>query len=159
MNKTERRKEKFEKFPIDRSSWKSGPWDNEPDYHEWTTKAGYEAFAGRLDMGTWYGYVVAPHPPYDMHIKFHRFMKKLNSMGIPPCFTGRLGLVAKTDIENVGEFCFSFEHNAPPSDPDKKCFGPYKTLEETIETCEKLAEDLLLLNNDETLYINFDRYG
>lgn len=154
MNKTERRKDKFERFPIDRSSWKPGPWDNEPDYHDWETKAGYQAFAGRLDMGTWYGYVVAPHPSSEIPgLKFRRFMNKLGTMGI------RCGMVVKTEIENVGEFCFSFEHYAPPSDPDKKCFGPYKTFEEIIEACEKLANNLLSLNNDESLYINFDRYG
>jgi hypothetical protein len=31
--------EQVDKTPMDRSGWPKGPWDDEPDRHEWRTKA------------------------------------------------------------------------------------------------------------------------
>lgn len=54
---------------IDRSGWTKGPWDDEPDRVEWTTKAGLPAPLRRNMMGAWCGYVaVAPgHPMHGAH--------------------------------------------------------------------------------------------
>jgi hypothetical protein len=48
------------KAPIDRSGWPKGPWDDEPDRHEWRTKAGYPGLAVRHSLGHWCGYVAVP---------------------------------------------------------------------------------------------------
>lgn len=42
---------------VDRSAWPRGPWDQESDREDWTTKAGLPAIALRQDSGHWCGYV------------------------------------------------------------------------------------------------------
>lgn len=47
-----------------KEAWGPGPWQEEPDRAEWTTRAGYKAYAVRGPMGSWCGYVIIPpdHP-------------------------------------------------------------------------------------------------
>jgi len=56
---------------IDKSAWPRGPWDDEPDTHEWINRAsGYDCFAQRSDItGAWCGYVGLPkgHPWWEKH--------------------------------------------------------------------------------------------
>ena len=45
----------------DRSTWPSGPWDDEPDRVDWTDDmTGYPCFVKRGPMGAWCGYVGVP---------------------------------------------------------------------------------------------------
>lgn len=132
---------------IDRSQWKSGPWDNEPDFYEWITESGYEAYCGRLPTGTWYGYVIAPHPD---GIEFSKYMHYLHWD-----LKHQVGMVVKTDIKNVGEFGVSFEHNEAPGPTNRTFYrGPYRTLDDMKKDLEALAKDILLLNNDSSIYQN-----
>lgn len=132
---------------IDRSDWASGPWDTEVDYVEWTTKAGYPAYAARLDTGAWYSITEAPHP---MGFSFSKFCHTLGEMRRD---TLSPGSVSKTDQPEIGGFSLSFEHWKSPGPSKRSWFkGEYKTLEEVIEITESLAQDLLLLNNDPSLY-------
>ncbi len=113
---------------------------------------GYPAFAGRLQTGAWYGIVEAPHP---LGIDFSRFIHTL-------CFNNNysIGSVSKTDIETIGQFTISFEHWEEPNpdkDPQSTTYktwnrGPYRTLEDLKTICEKMANDILSLNNNPNLY-------
>ena len=130
---------------IDRTNWEPGPWDYEPDYYEWITEAGYEAYIGRLDFGSFYCVVIAPHPSgYD----FSKFMKYLMHE-----MSNHISLVSKTDIENVSEFCMSFEHYKRP-DPREQKFsrGGYPLLEVVKKFGENAASGIWLLNTNRNLY-------
>lgn len=47
-------------YKVDRSGWRSGPWDNEPDRIEWITALGYPAIILRNDAVALCGYVGVP---------------------------------------------------------------------------------------------------
>lgn len=53
----------------DRSNWKSGPWDTEPDHVQWIDRdSWYPCIAHRQEDGYWCGYVgVPPSHPYYGH--------------------------------------------------------------------------------------------
>lgn len=44
----------------DKSTWPRGPWTNEPDRVEWTTRAGYVGLVRRGPSGALCGYVAIP---------------------------------------------------------------------------------------------------
>lgn len=44
---------------IDRSSWGSGPWDNEPDFHV-VRYRGYKIVLSRSNLGNWRAYIGVP---------------------------------------------------------------------------------------------------
>lgn len=46
----------FESFK-DRSTWRPGPWHDEPDFSAWTTREGYLAVASRMETGAWCGMI------------------------------------------------------------------------------------------------------
>jgi hypothetical protein len=51
--------------PTDRTGWRSGPWDGEPDRAEWRDEATeLPCLAKRSRLGSWCGYVAVPpgHP-------------------------------------------------------------------------------------------------
>lgn len=132
---------------IDRSEWPPGPWDNEPDYYEWTTEAGYEAYTCRLMCGAWVGIIIAPYPTDGMMLlAFSHTMrdKRFDQLDHQP------GMISKTDQEGIGEFCLSMEHWESPGPASyrpiggpKFTRGPYKTLEEVKQICENVAADIL----------------
>src|SRR5579885_2819656 len=132
MNKADYKTKK-----VDRSSWKSGPWDNEPDYYEWTTNVGYFVWMGRLDSGAWFAIIEAPCPTDGtMLLAFsHTLCYKINS--------SQFGMIDKTDKEDIGGFVYSMEHWESPGPSKREWYrGPYKTLEETKQFCEELAQDI-----------------
>ena len=139
---------------IDRSGWPAGPWDNEPDFHEWTTEAGYPAYAGRLESGAWYGAIIAPYPTEGiMSLAFAHTLREKRMRHME--YT--VGMVSKTDVEGIGEHCLSMEHWASPGPAygDRTWNrGPYKTLQELIKICETVASDILDLHTTET-YKNY----
>lgn len=141
---------------VDRSTWKSGPWDNEPDYHEWTTRAGYPAYIGRLDSGAWAGSVIAPGPPGEKGWEKMKFYHKLEYIGWDKNAEFSTGHSSYTDVEGILEYCGSAEHWESPG-PSKRIWwrGPYKTMDEFKERCENLASALLKLHNDPSLYEDF----
>lgn len=53
----------------DRTHWQRGPWDNEPDRADWTSKTGFKCAMRRGGSGAWCGYVMIPvgHPWYRKH--------------------------------------------------------------------------------------------
>lgn len=56
-------------YIVDRSKWRSGPWDGEPDRIEWKTDAGLPALMVRQrNHGAWCGYV-AVAPDHSLHGK------------------------------------------------------------------------------------------
>lgn len=139
---------------IDRSSWGAGPWDNEPDYYEWTTEAGYSAYAGRLDTGTWYGIVVAPYPTESMMLLAfcHHIRDKYFNHGR---IDHQPGVISKTDQEGIGEYCMSMEHYKAPSDSENKPKrGPYKTLEDVKVICENNARYIFETLQDKS-YVDY----
>jgi hypothetical protein len=50
---------------IDRSGWRAGPWDSEPDRVEWRA-SGFPCLAVRNHIGAWCGYVELP-PGHPLH--------------------------------------------------------------------------------------------
>jgi hypothetical protein len=51
---------------VDRSGWRPGPWDQEPDKLNWKTEVGLDGMIVRNGMGALCGYVAVPngHPLY-----------------------------------------------------------------------------------------------
>lgn len=141
---------------VDRSTWKSGPWDNEPDYYEWTTRAGYPAYLGRLSSGAWAGAVSAPEAPGDKSYIKHMFYNKLAYMGYNTKKEFSTGHSSYTDTPGILDYCSSAEHWEAPGPSNRTWWrGPYKTLEEFKERCENLADALLELHNNPDLYKDF----
>jgi len=56
-------------YQADRSRWKRGPWDREPEDRVDFVHAGFACFIKRGPMGAWCGYVGVPatHPAYGLH--------------------------------------------------------------------------------------------
>lgn len=53
--------EQIDTTPTDRTGWPAGPWDNEPDRHEWRDPGtGLACLARRGPLGAWCGYVAVP---------------------------------------------------------------------------------------------------
>ena len=138
---------------INRQDWASGPWDNEPDYYEWTTAAGYEAYLFRLDTGTWVGNIIAPYPTEGTTLM--AFSHTLRDKRWRQ-FDHRIGLISKTETDGIGEFGLSMEHYSSPSNPTKESHGPYKTMEETKQICEDIAQDIFQTHKEGT-YVNYFR--
>lgn len=138
----------------DRSAWKSGPWDSEPDYYEWTTRAGYPAYIGRLDSGAWAGAVTAPEAPGEKSYEKMKFHRRLQHMSHTREFN--TGMSSYTDVDGIIEYCSSGEHWEAPG-PSNRTFwrGPYKTMEEFKERLENLADAILELHNNPDLYKDF----
>ena len=139
---------------IERKSWGPGPWDEEPDFYEWTTGAGYEAYAHRLDSGTWVGVIIAPLPPQthasDSLAFYHTLREKRMRQ-----FDHRIGLTSYSDIPGYGEYCLSMEHFQSPGPSSQEWNkGPYKSLKDIIQICENVAQDIFetLQSGD---YVNY----
>jgi hypothetical protein len=128
----------------DRSSWVSGPWDSEPDFYQWITSVGYQAWTYRLKSGVWAVSIIAPHPVGSTSLlKFCHSMrdKRHNQMD------HQLALISKTDREDIGEFHVSMEHWESPGPSGRIWYrGPYKTLEEVKQIAEDVAQDIFDLN-------------
>lgn len=142
----------------DRSNWPSGPWDDEPDFYEWTTAVGYEAYMFRLESGAWAAAITAPYPtakgPGTMG--FHHTLrdKRINQMDHSVC------MVSKTDIEGIGDFCISMEHwESPGPAYGGRTWnrGPYKTIKELKQICENVAQDIFEVHQEGT-YVNYFEY-
>ena len=137
----------------DRSEWKSGPWDNEPDYYAWTTRAGFPAYMGRLPSGAWAGGVIAPQAPEVRSIDTCKFYSKLTHMGHAKDKEFSMGHSSPTNTPGIIDYCCSAEHWESPGPSNRTWWrGPYKTLEEFKERCENLADAILALHNDPNLY-------
>jgi hypothetical protein len=135
---------------VDRTGWPAGPWDNEPDFAEWTTATGYPAFIGRLPDGCWYGIVEAPYPIEDDRSLLLAFLYTIRDKT-----RGKLspGMVGKTDQEGIGEYTYSMEHYQSPI-PKSSSRGPYKTLEDVKQHCEDAAE-MIRKTHEEGTYVNY----
>jgi hypothetical protein len=140
---------------VDRTGWEPGPWDDEPDYYEWTTSVGYPAFMMRIDSGAWAGIVEAPHPTDGMMLlAFSHHMRDTYRS------QHQAGMISKTDIEGMGQFCFSMEHYASPGPAyGGRTWnrGPYKTMNETIKICEEEAQHIYDTNKDKAYVDYFTR--
>lgn len=147
---------------IDRSDWPDGPWNDEVDYHEWTTRVGYEAYAARLETGAWYVALIAPYPKDGM--KGLALSHSLRDKRYARCYKDRQdtyepGMISKSDIEGFGEWIMSMEHyDAPlPSRWHDWSKGPYKTLPEVIEICESMAQDIFDIIKEGT-YVDYFKH-
>jgi hypothetical protein len=135
---------------IDRSNWKSGPWDNEPDYAEWTTAVGYPAWCSRLKSGAWFGVIEAPLPIKDCIGFFGHAMRDKSDL-----FEHDFGMICPTDQEGIGGYTTSMEHWESPGLPTKTSYrGPYKTLEDLKSICEVIAKNISETHREGT-YVNY----
>lgn len=140
---------------VDRSGWTAGPWDDEPDYYEWTTSVGYPAYLTRMDSGAWAGIVEAPHPTDGtMMLAFSHHMRDKYPNA------HQAGMVSKTDDPNIGAYCYSMEHYASPGPAYGGRIwnrGPYKTMSDTIQLCEEAAQRLFDTHKEGT-YVNYFKH-
>jgi len=139
----------------DRSGWAPGPWDGEPDFYEWTTAVGYEAYMFRLDSGAWAAAIIAPYPQGKGQevMGFHHTLreKRWNQLDHLP------GMCSKSDIEGYSEYCLSMEHWASPGPAyGGRTWnrGPYKTLVELKQICEEVGQDIFNTHKEGT-YVNY----
>lgn len=141
-----------EDHSVDRSSWKSGPWDSEPDYYEWITAVGYKAYMGRLSSGCWAGIVIAPDAPGNKSWEKLKFYNALYHMSVVSgeFSTGHSSL---SDTPGMIEYCSSASAWECPGESKMTWFrGPYKTIEEFKQRMENLATAIFKLHNDPSLY-------
>jgi hypothetical protein len=143
--------------PTDRKDWPAGPWDSEPDFDEWTTSVGYQAYAGRLDSGAWYVAIIAPLCPEKGRGTqyFHHALrdKRWDQMD------HQIGMVSYSDVEGYGEYIVSMEHYASPGPAyggRTWIRGPYKTLEEVKQISEDVAKDIFDTLKDKEYIHYFD---
>lgn len=135
----------------DRSGWAPGPWDGEPDFYEWTTAVGYEAYTYRLDSGAWAVSIIAPYPTEGRDLlAFSHTMRDQRP-------EHRAGMISKTDVEGIGEHHVSMEHWASPGPAyGGRTWnrGPYKTLEETKQIAESVAKHIFDTHKEGT-YVDY----
>ncbi len=137
---------------IDRSTWKPGPWDEEPNYCEWTTKADYPAWAGRLPSGAWYLIIEAPLPTGGT--KMLAFLHTMKDES-PQEHDATPGHCTPTDREGISQFCFSMEHWECPGPSERTWWrGPYKTLADVKERSEVLSDRIAKIHKEGT-YVNY----
>jgi hypothetical protein len=131
-------REDFRDKVLDRSSWKSGPWDNEPDYCEWTTSLGDPVWAARLDSGAWFYVLETPYPS-DIEgsavLAFHHCMRDKTNHEIE--LSPGMGWKVR---EGIHAHCGSMEHWEAPGPSERAWWrGPYKTLEDVKQIAETLS--------------------
>lgn len=126
---------------VDRKNWSVGPWLGEPNFYEWNTAVGYEAYAGRLETGAWVGIIIAPYPVEGKMLSAfcHTLRDKRHKGYDDP---HEPGSISKTDVEGIGEWSISMEHYESPTPTNKSIWGPYKTLKNVIEITESVAKDI-----------------
>jgi hypothetical protein len=147
-------KEYHRKDVADRSGWPKGPWDSEPDFYEWTTAVGYEAYMFRLNSGAWAASITAPHPSGQMLLAFTHHMRDMYPDD------HQAGMISKTDVEGIGDFCLSMEHYASPGpayDGRDWNRGPYKTLDEVIQITEQVATHIYETHQEGIYTTYFER--
>jgi hypothetical protein len=145
-----------EEKAIDRTGWEAGPWDDEPDYYEWTTAVGYPAYMMRMDSGAWAGIIEAPHPTDGMMM-----LALAHHMRDKHPLEQQAGMVSKTDVEGIGGYTYSMEHYASPSPAyGGRTWnrGPYKTYSEVIKFCEEAAKRIYDTYVEGTYVNYFERY-
>ena len=106
---------------VDRKNWPAGEWDDEPDYHEWISKAGIPCRAVRNPLiGTWSGYVDTPD-----HLPIDAFTTDVHG-----------------GLEYYDQYCVGFDcsHDGDFRPELPQYGGVYRTLEFVVEECERLAE-------------------
>lgn len=132
---------------IDRSLWKSGSWDNEPDYCEWITAQGHSTWAARLPSGAWYLVMEVPFPTESiMRLAFLHTMRDLYYKEI----SATPGMTAPTDKEDISQFIFSMEHWESPGSSERTWWrGPYKTLEAIKERSEILSDRISKIHKED----------
>lgn len=142
----------FKSKVVDRTGWPSGPWDNEPDFYEWTTSCGYQAYLFRLDMGAWAGNIIAPNPEGQMLLAFSYTLRDKRRDQLEY----QTSMISKTDIDGIGHHGFCFESYEHPGSKRSWHRGPYKTLEESKNICEVIAQDIFEQNQTKS-YENYFR--
>jgi len=91
---------------VDRSKWPKGPWDDEPDKMNWTTKAGLPGMIVRSEiMGNLCGYAAVPssHPWHGLTFRDAKILMRISVHGgltySAPC-EGRICHKAVADEED-----------------------------------------------------------
>ena len=120
-----------------------GPWDDEADYEEWTTRVGLTAFAQRKSgAGYWCGYVVLPdgHPLRESipnGVRAHGNFGRHDVEGVNIACVGRSGRFV------VGFDCGHADDLWPAKAGDDGEKGNvYRTLAYVRQECEQLAAQL-----------------
>lgn len=148
---------RIQKRVVDRTGWRRGPWDGEPDEDRWTDEAtGYPCIALRIAPGGhWCGYVGIPSG--------HPWFGKTDDYGCGVNVHGGItysqhcrGSVCHVRTEGEPErFWYGFDCNhsgdAQPKRPDFFIYGSYKTLRYVRMECRRLAAQLASVRPDGSL--------
>jgi len=131
---------------IDRSSWTSGPWDNEPDKINWTDPAtGMACMIVRNYYGQLCGYVACPegHPAYgksynEVDADVHGGLTYAAACQGHICHVPEPG--SPDNVWWLGFDCGHFSDAGPRSDP--LFGGTYRDVAYVTAECTKLAAQL-----------------
>ena len=136
---------------FDKSSWGTGPWQNEPDKKQWTDeKTGYPCLIVRNRMGALCGYVgvKAAHPLYEKGYDDAEVYAHGGMTFAGPCRGGdeQHGICHKADgADDVWWFGFDCLHagdSSPPIHPHSFDFGVYRDLAYVTSEVASLAAQL-----------------
>jgi hypothetical protein len=128
--------------------WPPGPWDEEPDAHDWVdAETGYKCYARRNDMGAWCGYVFVPHghPVHgcmgDISVSVHGGVTYTKPEIDPDTgFAVPFGAwVVGFDCGHIWDIVPALQKPEPAmAFPD----GEYRTLAFVVQECQALARQL-----------------
>lgn len=91
---------------LDRSSWRDGPWNNEPDHVVWEHN-GFPCLMHRGWSGAWCGYVAVP-PGHPLHGKDYNDLD----------YESGIGSIAHGGLTYSGPCSGAICHVAKPGEPD-----------------------------------------
>lgn len=141
----------------DKSNWREGPWDNEPDRKDFVY-LGYSCFALRNALGNWCGYVGIPesHPLFmksydDAPIDVHGGLTYGALCSPPICHIPAPGMPEKVwwlgfDTAHYGDI-------SPSRYMPQIASESYKDLNYTESEIKRMAEQLKVMEHEKTAII------
>jgi hypothetical protein len=138
---------------VDRSKWKRGEWDSEPDRVDFV-HAGYACFLLRGPVGSWCGYVGVPntHPAYG--VEYNNYDHPVSNLDVHGGLTysdkcgGAICHVPEPGMpDDVWWFGFDTAHHMDitPMEFGFMGHGTYKNVEYVTNEVQHLADQLQAL--------------
>lgn len=133
---------------VDRTGWKPGPWDDEPDKIQWKTAAGLPALIVRNSIGNLCGYVGVPpsHPALSTEdLTVHGGVTYCHSCSGPICHVPEPG--EPDDVKWIGFDCAHLGDTWPGRALywQGADIGVYRDVPYVRSECESLAAQCVAL--------------
>ncbi len=136
-----------EPLAVDRTHWPAGPWNDEPDKVNWTTKTGLPGMIVRNGLGGLCGYVAVSkdHPDYGQHYDevgadVHGGLTYADKCSGHVCHVPEPG--QPDDVWWLGFDCVHSGDAHPPSYAGGQMSGVYRTIAWVTAEVEALAAQL-----------------